>query len=66
MNQSVITIFNSTPKLCIKCGTGNKDKEYPMCYSCFLKWDADPNFLRGSNIPSGICLTMDDSDDEDE
>ena len=66
MNQSVITIFNSTPKLCIKCGTDKKDKDYPMCYCCFVKWDKDPNFLRGNNIPRGVCLIPIDSDDEDE
>ena len=60
MNQSVNTIFNSTPELCIKCGTDKKDKDYPMCYSCFLKWDKDRNFLRGE------CLIMSDSEDEDE
>ena len=22
----------------IKCGTDKKDKDYPMCYFCFIKW----------------------------
>lgn len=58
-------LINTTPKLCIKCETDKKDKEYPMCYSCFLKWDADPNFLRGNFKTNGVCLIMSDSDDDE-
>lgn len=36
------TLYKSVPKECIKCSTTDKDKGYPMCYSCFLKWDSPP------------------------
>jgi len=53
-----------TPKLCIKCGSSNKHKDYPMCYYCFCKWDKDNNYLR-EHIPlTGECMLLSDSDDE--
>ncbi len=32
---------NNFVKSCIRCGTDNKEQEYPMCYSCYLKWEKE-------------------------
>ncbi len=49
---------NNFIKSCIRCGTDNKEQEYPMCYNCFLKWDKE------KNNPKEVGYAFLDDDDD--